>query len=224
MLAKDILRIVLYGVGFSSLGAVIYLAGPFVAFGDWHPLENHIVRQIAILLLGAAAAGITGLHFFKRRKNAKEIADGVSGADQAVSDEPVLKERMATKSPQLMRIWPDDRQQRSGQTVEVELSDVGSRAVLLFNVSGDGTIQMLYPVGSDAALARSANLRLPLRVGEPFGAEQIVAVTSQQRMVDLETVLMQLNRRRASGQVIKSLERYLPADARIASIGFFSVP
>ncbi|MGY4571194.1 type VI secretion system membrane subunit TssM [Bradyrhizobium pachyrhizi] len=94
MLAKDILRIVLYGVGLSSLGAVIYLAGPFVAFGDWHPLENHIVRQIAILLLGAAAAGVTGLHFFKRRKNAKEIADGVSAADQAVSDEPVLKERM----------------------------------------------------------------------------------------------------------------------------------
>ncbi|MBR0843366.1 caspase family protein [Bradyrhizobium liaoningense] len=132
--------------------------------------------------------------------------------------------RMATRSPQIMRIWPDDRQQRAGQTVEVDLSDVASRAVLLFNVSGDGTIQMLYPVGSDVALARSASLRLPLRVGEPFGAEQIVAVTSQQRMVDLETVLMQLNRRRASGQVIKSLERYLPADARIASIGFFSAP
>ncbi|MGY8631052.1 caspase family protein [Bradyrhizobium sp. 14AA] len=132
--------------------------------------------------------------------------------------------RIATRSPQTMRIWPDDRQQRAGQTVEVDLSDVASRAVLLFNVSGDGTIQMLYPVGSDAALARTASLRLPLRVGEPFGAEQIVAVTSQQRMVDLETVLMQLNRRRASGQMIKSLERYLPADARIASIGFFSAP
>jgi hypothetical protein len=132
--------------------------------------------------------------------------------------------RIATRSPQVMRIWPDDRQQRSGQTVEVELTDIASRALLLFNVSGDGTIQMLYPVGSDAALSRFASLRLPLRVGEPFGAEQVVAVTSQQRMTDLETVLMQLNRRRASGQVIKSLERYLPADARIASIGFFSVP
>jgi len=132
--------------------------------------------------------------------------------------------RMATKSPQTMRISPDDRQQRAGQTVEVNLSDVAARAVLLFNVSGDGTIQMLYPVASDAALPRAASLRLPLRVGEPFGAEQIVAVTSQQRMVDLETVLMQLNRRRASGQLIKSLERYLPADARIASIGFFSAP
>jgi hypothetical protein len=132
--------------------------------------------------------------------------------------------RMATRSPQQMRLWPDDRQQRAGQTVEVELSDVASRAVLLFNVSGDGTVQMLYPVGSDAAAARSASLRLPLRVGEPFGAEQIVAVTSQQRMSDLETVLMQSNRRRASGQIIKSLQRYLPADARIASISFFSAP
>jgi len=82
----------------------------------------------------------------------------------------------------------------------------------------------LYPVGSDASVARSASLRLSLKVGEPFGAEQIVAVTSKQRMIDLETALMQLNRRRASGQVIKSLERNLPADARIASIGFFSVP
>jgi type VI secretion system protein ImpL len=94
MLAKDILRIILYGIGLSSLGAVIYFAGPFIAFGDWRPLENHIVRQIAILLLGAAVASVAGHHLFKRRKNAKEIAEGISGADQAVSDEPVLKERM----------------------------------------------------------------------------------------------------------------------------------
>ena len=94
MLAKDILRIVLYGIGLSSLGAVIYFAGPFIAFGDWRPLENHIVRQIAILLLTTAVAGIVGLNLFKRRKNAKEIADGIAAADQPVSDEPVLKERM----------------------------------------------------------------------------------------------------------------------------------
>jgi len=57
-----------------------------------------------------------------------------------------------------------------------------------------------------------------------FGAEQIVAVTSPQRMVDFEKALQQLNHRRASGQVIKSLERYMPADARVGSVGFFTVP
>jgi hypothetical protein len=43
-------------------------------------------------------------------------------------------------------------------------------------------------------------------------------------MPDLENVLQQLNRRHASGLVVKSLERYMPADARIGSVGFFTVP
>jgi len=131
---------------------------------------------------------------------------------------------IATQSPQVMRVSPDDRLQRNDQTVNIDLSEVEGRAVVLFNVSGDGTIQMLYPIGSDASPVRSANLRLPLRVREPFGAEQIVAVTSLQRMVDFEKALQQLNLRRTSGQVIKSLERYMPADARVGSVGFFSVP
>ena len=130
----------------------------------------------------------------------------------------------ATQSPQVMRVSPDDRLHRNDQTVNIDLSEVGGRAVVLFNVSGDGTIQMLYPIGSDASPVRSANLRLPLRVREPFGAEQVVAVTSLQRMVDFENALQQLNHRRASGQVIKSLERYMPADARVGSVGFFTVP
>jgi hypothetical protein len=130
----------------------------------------------------------------------------------------------ATQSPQIMRVSPDDRLHRNDQTVNIDLSEVGGRAVVLFNVSGDGTIQMLYPIGADASPVRSANLRLPLRVREPFGAEQIVAVTSPQRMVEFEKALQQLNSRRASGQVIKSLERYMPADARVGSVGFFTVP
>ena len=132
--------------------------------------------------------------------------------------------KFATRSPQIMRVSPDDRQHRSDQTIDIDLSDVNNRAVLLFNVSGDGTIQMLYPIGSDDTLNQSANLRLPLRVREPFGAEQVVAITSQQRMVELERVLLQLNRRRAPGQVIQSIARFAPPDARIGSIGFFSAP
>ena len=132
--------------------------------------------------------------------------------------------RIATQSPQVMRMSPDDRQHHNEQTVEIDLSDAAGRALVVFNVSGDGTIQMLYPIGSDASPAQSANLKLPLRVREPFGADQIVAITSKQRLVDLEQFLLQVNRRRASGQVIKSLERYMPPDARIGSIGFFTVP
>jgi hypothetical protein len=156
------------------------------------------------------------------------IAYGVETADLATVIERTAAIRtlksMATNSPQVMRVSPDDQLHHNGQAIHIDLSDVAGRAVVLFNVSGDGTIQMLYPIGADASPARSASLRLPLRVREPFGAEQIVAVTSQQRMVDFEKVLQQLNRRRASGQAIKNLERYLPADARVGSVGFFTVP
>src|SRR6266404_810373 len=94
MLPKQITQIILYGVGLGSLAAVVYFAGPFIAFGSWHPLENTIVRSIIILLLFAAAAGLAGFSLFRRRKAAKQIADGIGGAEQTVNDEPVLKERM----------------------------------------------------------------------------------------------------------------------------------
>ena len=123
-----------------------------------------------------------------------------------------------------MRVSPDDRQYHNEQTVEIDLSDAAGRALIVFNVSGNGTIQMLYPIGSDASPVQSASLRLPLRVREPFGADQVVAITSRERMVELEKVLLQMDRRRASAQVIKSLQRYMPPDARVGSIGFFTVP
>ena len=56
---------------------------------------------------------------------------------------------MSTQSPQVMRVSPGDSLHPRDQKVEIDLSDVGGRAVVLFNISGDGTIQMLYPIGSD---------------------------------------------------------------------------
>ena len=132
--------------------------------------------------------------------------------------------KIATKAPQVVRVAPDDAQHRNNQPVQIELSDVAGRSVILFDISGDGTIQMLYPIGSDAAPTQAGNLRLPLRVREPFGAEQVVAVTSSQRLNDLEQALLQLNRRKAPGQLIRIMAKYLPADARVGSIGFFTTP
>jgi len=132
--------------------------------------------------------------------------------------------RMSTQSPQAVRVAPDDAQHHNGEPVQIELKDVSGRAVVLFDISGDGTVQMLYPIGSDEAPTQAGSLRLPLRVREPFGAEQVVAVSSTQRLVDLEQALLQLNRRKAPGQMIKVMTKYLPPDARIGSIGFFTAP
>ena len=95
MLGKDIGRIILYGVGLSSTAALVYLAGPFIAFGDWRPLENNIIRDIVVVLLIAAAAGITGFHFWRRQSKSKQIAEGVAGEEKKDDGESlVLRERM----------------------------------------------------------------------------------------------------------------------------------
>jgi len=132
--------------------------------------------------------------------------------------------KIATKSPQAVRVAPDDAQHHNNQPVQIELSDVAGRAAILFDISGDGTIQMLYPIGSDAARPQAGSLRLPLRVREPFGAEQVVAITSAERITDLEQALLQLDKRKTPGQLIKIMAKFLPADARVGSIGFFTAP
>lgn len=132
--------------------------------------------------------------------------------------------RIATQSPQPLRVAPDDAQHHNDEPVQIELSDVAGRSVIVFDISGDGTIQMLYPIGSDAAPTQSGNLRLPLRVREPFGAEQIIAISTTRRLTDLEQALLQLNQRKAPGQMIKLVAKHLPSDARVGSIGIFTAP
>ena len=43
-------------------------------------------------------------------------------------------------------------------------------------------------------------------------------------MTQLEQALLQLNRRRAAGQMMKMVQRYAPPDARIGSAGLFTAP
>jgi hypothetical protein len=151
-----------------------------------------------------------------------ELNDLVTVIDRTAAIRELKK--IATKSPQVVRVAPDDAQHHNEEPVQIELSDVAGRAVILFDISGDGTIQMLYPIGSDAAPTQAGSLRLPLRVREPFGAEQVVVITSAERVTALEQALLELNRRKVPGQLIRVMAKYLPSDARVGSIGFFTAP
>ena len=90
---QQIIRIVLYGVGLGSVAALIYLAGPLISIGGWHPLENYIVREITILAVAAAFASVMSFQWVRRKKAAAKLAEGVA-ADQTVDDSDVLKAKM----------------------------------------------------------------------------------------------------------------------------------
>jgi type VI secretion system protein ImpL len=94
MMTKNIMRIMLYGVGISSLASLVYLAGPLISFGGYRPLESYIGREIAVMLLITAAASFGGFKFYQRKKSTKALAEGVSAAEKKESDEVVLKDKM----------------------------------------------------------------------------------------------------------------------------------
>jgi len=131
---------------------------------------------------------------------------------------------LAAKSPQAIRVAPDDKLHHNDTKVSVEITGVANRALVLFNIAGDGTVQLLYPVGADQSIIKTAEYRLPVRVQQPFGSDQVVAITSEQPMAALEQSLRALNQRRSALQALKLVERYWPVDGRIGSTGIFTAP
>jgi type VI secretion system protein ImpL len=91
---KEVSRIVLYGIGLSSIAALIYLAGPLVSIGGYHPLESVIGRELAILFVGAIFASVMSFQWQRRKKAAAKIAEGITAADKPTDDTDVLKDKM----------------------------------------------------------------------------------------------------------------------------------
>jgi hypothetical protein len=131
---------------------------------------------------------------------------------------------IAGKSPQSIKVAPDDSLHRNASVVQIEIAEVAGRALILFDITGDGTVQMLYPIGSDPHVLPTDEYSFPVRVRKPFGSDQLVAITSQQRMAALEQALHELNNRRSAVQMVNMIKRYMPADARIGSAGLFTAP
>jgi hypothetical protein len=154
------------------------------------------------------------------------------GADKA--DLPAIIDRtatvralkqIATRSVQPVRLIPDARLHHGGTQVEVEVGQLDDRALLLFNIAGDGTVQLLYPHNeSDARVFDESKYRIQIYVVGPYGADQIVAVTTPHYMSDLELALRKLDKRRTSGQIIRVLSRYAEPGMRLGTIGVFTTP
>jgi len=92
--SKDILRIVLAGVGLTSVCALVYLAGPLISIGGWRPLESYIAREITILVLVAVFASVMAVNWTRRKKATAKIAEGIATPDKVDDDADVLKDRM----------------------------------------------------------------------------------------------------------------------------------
>ncbi len=129
----------------------------------------------------------------------------------------------AARSVQPLRLLPDDKVHHLGSQVEVAIDQLNNRSLLLFDITGDGTVLLLYPQNaSESELISTSQYSLPIKVRGPFGADQIVAITAPQRMVELEQALSKMNARRTAGQLARLLAQDGDAGMRVGSIGVFT--
>ncbi len=123
---------------------------------------------------------------------------------------------------QAVAIVPPSRRYRKGQRITLEIHNVEKRALVLFSIAGNGVIQFLYPIGSDPPIMTQSTYRLDINVREPFGADEIVAITAPERMLDLEQALNRLRDWQSSGKLKSVLANYLPSNARLGTVSIFT--
>lgn len=91
---KQIVRILLYGIGLTSVCSLIYLLGPLISIGGWRPLESYVGRELAILAVGGIFASVMAFKWNLRKKSAAQIAANIASSDKIEDDTDVLKDRM----------------------------------------------------------------------------------------------------------------------------------
>ncbi|WP_169741582.1 caspase family protein [Beijerinckia mobilis] len=128
----------------------------------------------------------------------------------------------AGRGPQSIRVSPSDGLHRKGEKISVSIGGMTGRNLVLFNLTGNGSLQFLYPLGSDPPVLESAEYHLNLTAREPFGADQIVAITSSRRNLQLEQALRQLDQRRDPARIIDILSEYAAEGALVGTVGVFT--
>jgi hypothetical protein len=136
--------------------------------------------------------------------------------------------KLSEKRPQRIALAPNDRHHRENERVTFRAEDVKGRSIILFNMASDGTVQFLYPTSRDKVPhSESAVIELnDIAVRPPFGADHVVAIVSDARLLELQGAIKVFDGIRAAGRIPGILRKHLPSDqsVRIGFAGLFTVP
>ena len=118
---------------------------------------------------------------------------------------------------------------RRNETARLEARGIDGRYLIIANISGDGRIQIVYPIKGDdpmVLLKRAGEAKLigDIYVKPPFGSEVAVAISSRERQVALEEQLTRRDDAQWSREFVDALERLPPGSADIGILSFFTEP
>jgi len=126
------------------------------------------------------------------------------------------------ETPQPIRLTPNLRVHHKGERVSVEVQQLAGRNLLMFNIAGDGTVEMIYPLGSDAPMVSEDTYRVELSIREPLGADTLVAVSSLQAIDELVRRVKALDRRRNPARIVDLIPQFSPPDALVGVAAIFT--
>ncbi len=132
--------------------------------------------------------------------------------------------KIAASKPQPIEAPTGTKLKRKGERVEIEVTDVARRALILFDIAGDGTVQALYPFGADERVVQASTFRFSLQTRAPFGADLLVAISAAAPMEALEQGLRALSHYRSSGELLNLIAETAPADAKFGCVALWSAP
>ena len=105
-----------------------------------------------------------------------------------------------------LRVYPHDGAHREGARVEIEIDRLPHPRLTLLGLSGNGVVHYLYPLPPDPVeLPLGQPFRLELEVTPPFGADHVVAVSSDSPLTALNGALHALDGRPAAGRAVELL-------------------
>jgi hypothetical protein len=130
----------------------------------------------------------------------------------------------AKNTRQSVRILPDERAHKKDAVVEIQLDGLAHRSLILINLAGNGTLQLLYPRGIDPPVREDPQYRVQLQVGDPLGADEIVALSSVQPMTALQEALHRLDSSRDPIKLREAIETLGPIDLLLGSAGLLTTP
>jgi hypothetical protein len=154
------------------------------------------------------------------------IARGISADDvPGVADRIAAGRTIATlaeRRPQNLQLLPNDALHRAGEILTLEATELRDKYLVVFNIAGDGTTQFLFPHPADSPRVSDSAWRLKFRVAPPFGADEFVVITSDERLTDFESRLKIFDRRRTAGMLPDAIRDAISA-SRSARIGMTRV-
>ncbi len=170
----------------------------------WDPRTNDVLEGADVIARNIAASELPG------------VVERTIALDR-------LKQR-AARGAQAIRLLPSDELHTKGTRIEIEVEQLTDRYLVLFNLSGNGNVQLLYPLGSDPPKRSDPKYGVEFQVREPYGADLIIAITANQRLTELERLLRQSSRQISPERLSDVLSREESQGLRVGFVGLFTTP